>query len=77
MTNPDKWYRENVSEKYDDRPVRSEDEISFDDLDELDCVHVIRCKDCVWKDHPGCAILIHGEEDKPSDMDYCSFAEKE
>lgn len=38
---------------------------------------VVRCKDCKWFNNIGCAIQIDCEEDKPKEMDYCSFGEKE
>lgn len=36
----------------------------------------IRCKECKWYGEPGCAIRIVDDTDKPSDMDFCSFAER-
>lgn len=37
---------------------------------------VTRCKDCEWYNHPGCAIKITSDDDKPCPNDFCSFAEK-
>lgn len=37
---------------------------------------LIRCKDCNWFRDIGCAIRIVDESDKPSENDFCSFAEK-
>lgn len=39
-------------------------------------VPVIRCKDCKWFGDIGCAISIVDDTDKPSEDDYCSFAER-
>lgn len=41
-----------------------------------DYVCVIRCKDCKWFGKAGCAIHIVDDSDKPSENDYCSFAER-
>ena len=37
---------------------------------------IIRCKDCKWFNDIGCAIRIVDDTDKPSENDYCSFAER-
>lgn len=37
---------------------------------------LIRCKDCKWFGDIGCAISIVDDTDKPSENDYCSFAER-
>lgn len=42
----------------------------------IDAVPVVRCKDCKWRDEPGCAIRIVDESDRPEDDDYCSFGER-
>ena len=42
----------------------------------VDAVPVIRCKDCKWFGDIGCAISIVDDTDKPSEDDYCSFAER-
>ena len=39
-------------------------------------VEIIRCKDCKWFNDIGCAIRIVDDTDKPSENDYCSFAER-
>ena len=41
-----------------------------------DYVLVTRCKDCKWFNEPGCAIRIVDDSDKPTENDFCSFAEK-
>ncbi len=41
-----------------------------------DFVCVIRCKDCKWFNKDGCAIGIVDDSDKPTENDYCSFAER-
>ena len=38
---------------------------------------LVRCKDCKWFNDIGCAIRIVDDTDRPSDEDYCSFAERE
>lgn len=43
----------------------------------VDAVEVVRCKDCKWFGHAGCAIRIVDDSDSPSDSDYCSFGESE
>ena len=37
---------------------------------------LIRCKDCKWFGNIGCAISIVDDTDKPSENDFCSFAER-
>lgn len=37
---------------------------------------LILCKDCKWFNTIGCAISIVDDSDKPTECDYCSFAEK-
>ena len=37
---------------------------------------IIRCKDCNWFGKAGCAIEIVDDSDKPTEDDYCSFAER-
>lgn len=41
-----------------------------------DLVEVVRCKDCKWYGHLGCAIRIVDDSDKPNDNDFCSFGER-
>ena len=43
--------------------------------DENICIPVIRCKNCKWFGEIGCAIKIVDESDKPTENDFCSFAE--
>ena len=43
--------------------------------DESICMPVIRCKNCKWFGDIGCAIKIVDESDKPTENDFCSFAE--
>ena len=43
--------------------------------DESICISVIRCKNCKWFGDAGCAIKIVDEYDKPTENDFCSFAE--
>ena len=43
--------------------------------DENICIPVIRCKNCKWFGEIGCAIKIIDESDKPTENDFCSFAE--
>lgn len=38
--------------------------------------YVIRCKDCKWFGDIGCAIRIVDDSDKPTENDFCSFAER-
>lgn len=37
---------------------------------------LVRCKDCKWFGKVGCAIMIVDDYDKPTEDDYCSFAER-
>ena len=39
-------------------------------------VPIIRCKDCEWFGDIGCAIRIVDDSDKPTENDFCSFAER-
>jgi len=41
-----------------------------------DVVEVVRCKDCKWFGDIGCAIRIVDDSDRPSENDFCSFAER-
>lgn len=43
-------------------------------IPDADAVEVVRCQDCLWFNHVGCAIQIVDDSDKPSKDDYCSFA---
>ena len=42
----------------------------------VDTVPVVRCKDCIWFNKPGCAIYIVDDTDKPKDDDFCSYGER-
>lgn len=50
------------------------------DSDGVDCYikrgEVVRCKDCKWRGHLGCALKIVDDSDKPNDDDFCSFGER-
>lgn len=37
---------------------------------------IIRCKDCKWFGDIGCAISIVDDSDKPTENDFCSYAER-
>lgn len=37
---------------------------------------VVRCKDCKWREHIGCALSIADDSDKPKDNDFCSYGER-
>ena len=37
---------------------------------------IVRCKDCKWFENIGCAISIADDSDKPTENDFCSFAER-
>lgn len=37
---------------------------------------LIRCKDCKWFGEIGCAIGVVDDTDKPTENDFCSFAER-
>lgn len=37
---------------------------------------IIRCKDCKWFNDIGCSIRIVDDSDKPTENDFCSFAER-
>lgn len=41
-----------------------------------DVEEVVRCKDCKWFGDIGCAIRIVDDSDRPSENDFCSFAER-
>lgn len=42
----------------------------------VDAVEVVSCKDCKWFGDFGCAIRIVDDSDKPTENDFCSFAER-
>ena len=56
------------------------DFVAFDG--EQVCAHaervqeLIRCKDCKWFGKIGCAISVVDDTDKPTENDFCSFAER-
>lgn len=37
---------------------------------------IVRCKDCKWFGDFGCAIKIVDDSDRPTENDFCSFAER-
>lgn len=37
---------------------------------------IVRCKECKWRGHIGCAVQIVDESDRPNDNDFCSFGER-
>lgn len=39
-------------------------------------LNVVRCKDCKWFGDIGCAMQIVDDSDRPSENDFCSFAER-
>ena len=41
-----------------------------------DMAPVVRCKDCKWWKHPGCAVYIVDDSDRPHENDFCSFGER-
>lgn len=53
-------------------------ETVYNRLEELPSAQpeIIRCKDCKWFNDIGCAIRIVDDTDKPSENDFCSFAER-
>lgn len=55
----------------------NEMEISFDQLDEVDCVHVIRCKDCCngYRKRAGHIECTLDHQFWEPD-DYCSYGER-
>lgn len=44
--------------------------------EKADVAPVVRCKDCRWWNHAGCAIRIVDDTDKPQANDFCSFGER-
>ena len=41
-----------------------------------DVAEVVLCKDCKWFGDIGCAIRIVDDSDRPSENNFCSFAER-
>lgn len=39
-------------------------------------VSAVRCRDCKWYGHIGCAIEIKDDSDRPKPDDFCSFGER-
>ena len=37
---------------------------------------IIRCKDCKWFNNAGCAVEIVDDSDRPTENDFCSFADR-
>lgn len=48
----------------------------IDEAPAADVAEVVRCKDCKWFGDIGCAIRIVDDSDRPSENDFCSFAER-
>ena len=48
----------------------------IDDAPTIDAVEVVRCRDCKWYGHIGCAIEIKDDSDRPKPDDFCSFGER-
>ncbi len=46
------------------------------DLPSVTPTEIIRCKDCKWFKRIGCAIQIVDDNDRPTEEDFCSFAER-
>lgn len=47
-----------------------------DDTPTADVEEVVRCRECKWFGDIGCAIRIVDDSDRPSENDFCSFAER-
>lgn len=45
-------------------------------LPSAEAVQVVRCRDCKWYGHIGCAIEIKDDSDRPKPNDFCSFGER-
>ena len=59
------------------QPERCEDCVNFNKTRLLiPQPEIIRCKDCKWFGDIGCAIRIVDDSDKPTENDFCSFAER-
>ena len=43
---------------------------------EAEWVQIVRCKDCKWFGDIGCAIEVVDDSDRPTEDDFCSFAER-
>ena len=67
--------KDNDSSKYDLGLDTAINEIKYH-MPTADVVEVVRCKDCKWFGKVGCAIMIADDYDKPTEDDYCSFAER-
>lgn len=50
--------------------------VEIKDAPTVDAMPVVRCKDCKWFGDFGCAIRIVDDSDKPTENDFCSFAER-
>ena len=55
---------------------RKEEQMTTNQSQYEEMIIPIRCKDCKWRDEPGCAIRIVDESDRPKDDDFCSFGER-
>ena len=51
-------------------------EISDEALSAAGYEKVVRCKECKWWNHAGCAVYIVADSDKPAADDFCSFGER-
>ena len=49
---------------------------ALNDAPAADVAPVVRCEDCRWWNHAGCAIRIVDDTDKPQANDFCSFGER-
>ena len=67
------------SDGYEDQPMENYIEYASEDLADIpsaDVAPVVRCKDCKWFNRFGCAIEMVDFTDRPTENDYCSFAER-
>lgn len=77
LRNKQKWVvRSFYGKKYNEGYTYDQVHFAIDDAPTADAVEVVRCKDCKWFGDLGCAIRIVDDSDKPTENDYCSFAER-
>lgn len=70
------FFMRKIKEAFEEGHLNTEAEALQMGIDALRRPEIIRCKDCKWLGEPGCAIEIVDDTDKPSENDYCSFAER-
>ncbi len=50
--------------------------VHWKDIADAPSIDIVRCKECKWRNHIGCALMIVDDSDKPKDDDFCSYGQR-